>query len=252
MLEGCFFLALPIFLALALVRVFRLKAEDLAQRRVLAAAVCVTLPYAHFAFSRPDTVHLGHAAPTLVLGLLALCCTASAPRLWKVAPLVLLAASVLTNFFETGLAQKIFPPPGGTVALEIRGRTMEIGADEARLLHCAARLSGEVAGADERILFLPNLPGLYLATDRPAPIRKLYFIFPTPLAEESGTIREVDESRTQWVLLRDYALDGRDELRFRHANPLLFAHLTRFFAPYPMEGLPSDTMILRRRAKMSR
>jgi hypothetical protein len=250
--EGCFFLALPAFLALALVRVFRLRIEHLAEQRVLAAATCVTLPYAHFAFSRPDTVHLGHAAPTLVLGLLALCFAIGKPRLWPVVTPVLLAASVLANFFQTGLAQRIFPPPAGKVDMEIRGRRMEVGADEARLLGCAATLVSEVSAAGESVLFLPNLPGLYPATARPSPIRQLYFIFPTAPADEAGIVREVDESGAQWVMLRDYALDGRDDLRFRHANPLLFAHFTRYFAPYQMEGLPPDTVILRRKGKAGR
>jgi hypothetical protein len=252
LLEGCFFVALPVFLALALVRIFRLRVDELAPRRVLAAATCVTLPYAHFAFSRPDIVHLGHAAPTLVLGMIALAFATGSAWGWKVATPALLAASVLANFFQTGLAQKIFPPPGGNVAVEVRGRPMEAGAEEAQLLQSAARLTGEVAGPDERILFLPNLPGLYPATDRRAPIRQLYFIFPATLGDESGLIRELDDARAQWVMLRDYPLDGRDELRFRHANPLLFAHLTRFFAPYQMEGLPADTVILRRKTRQSR
>ncbi len=249
LLEGCFFVALPVFLALALVRVFRLNVAQLAQQRVLAAATCVTLPYAHFAFSRPDTVHLGHAAPTLVLGLLALSFTAARPRVWKVVTPGLLAASLLANFFQTGLAQMTFPPSGGNVAVEVRSRKLSVGPEEARLLLCGTKLAGEVAAPDERILFLPNLAGLYPSTDRLSPIRKLDFIFPASLGDESRTIREMEESRVQWVMMRDYVIAGQDDLRFRNSNPLLFAHLTRFFTPFQMEGLPPDTHLLRRKTR---
>lgn len=249
LLEGCFFVLLPVFLALALVRVFRLRIEHLAQQRVLAAAVCVTLPYAHFAFSRPDTVHIGHAAPTLVLGVLALAFTSPAAWVWKIAISVLMTASLLANFFQTGLAQQIFPGPDGNQSVELRGRRMTIPSGDAQLLQAGARLATEVASADESIAFLPNLPGLYPATARTSPIRKLYFIFPAALEEETGTIRELEEARVHWVMLRDYALDGREELRFRNANPLLHAHLQRFFAPYQMDGLPPDTVILRRKGQ---
>ena len=200
-------------------------------------------------FSRPDTVHLGHAAPTLVLGLLALAFAAPGAWLWKVATPALLAASLLTNFFQTGLSQKVFPLPGGNAAVEIRGRKMHVGAEEAQLLQCGTKLASEIAASEERILFLPNIAGLYPSTDRRSPIRKLYFIFPAELEDESGIIRELEESRTQWVMLRDYAIDGRDELRFRNTNPLMSAHLGRYFAPYQMAGLPADTVILHRKAR---
>lgn len=249
LLEGCFFAVLPVFLALALVRVFRLRIEHLERQRVLAAAVCVTLPYAHFAFSRPDIVHLGHAAPTLVLGLLALAFSVAGGWLWKVAAPALLAASLHAAFFQTGLAQRVFPPREGSRTVEVRGRTMSVAPEESRLLECAAKLAGEVAAPDENILFLPNIAGLYPSTERRSPIRKLYFIFPAALEDETGTIRELEESRVQWVMLRDYAIDGREELRFRYANPLMFAHLSRYFAPFQMEGLPADTLVLRRKAR---
>ncbi len=249
MLEGSLFVTLLVFLALALVRVFRLKSESLTDRRVLAAATCVTLPYAHFAFSRADIVHLGHAMPTLAIGLLAAAFTAPVGWMWKVAAPALLAVAVATNLFQTGLGQKIFPPPGGTRVMEVRGRAMTVGTEEARLLECGAKLTGELAGPDERILFLPNLAGLYPSTERRSPIRHLYFIFPTELNDESTTIREIEEARVQWVMLRDYATDGRDDLRFRNTNPLMFAHLNRYFAPFQMEGMPPDTMLLRRTAR---
>jgi hypothetical protein len=253
-LEGAFFLGLPVFLALVLVRIFRLDREQLVRHGVLVAAACVTLPYTHLAFSRPDSAHLSHVAPTLVLGLLAFAFASAEkqPWLWKASALVLLAASLLTNFFETGLAQKIFPPPGGLVRTQVRGRTMRIGPDEAQFLASATKLTTEAANEDEPILFLPNLSTLYPFTSRRSPIRKLDFTAPPSLAEQTQIIREIEEGRVQWTMLRDDAVGGREDLRFRNTSPLIFAHLGRYFAPFSMEDLPPDTVILRRKALQRR
>ena len=244
LLEGCFFVALPLFLLLAC---WRLCQRGRA-RAVLAAAACVTLPYAHFAFSRPDSIHLGHTAPTLALGLIALAFAAGA-GLWKVATPVLLAASLVANFFETGLARKVFAPTPALTPLEIQDRPMNVDAEEAQFVDCATALTHDLAHEDERVLFLPNLAGLYPATGRTSPIRQLYCIFPATLQEQSALVSELEAAHVQWVMLRDYALDGRKELRFRETNPLVFAHLSRYFAPYPMASLPTDTVVLRRTGK---
>ena len=47
-------------------------------------------------------------------------------------------------------------------------------------------------------------------------------------------------------MLRDYALDGRDELRFSNTNPIVSQYLRENFEPVPMAGLPPDTIILHR------
>jgi len=251
LLTGVCFLVLPGFLALALVRVLQMKGEQLQDRRVLVAATCVTLPYAHFAFSRPDLVHLGHAMPTLLLGLIAAACTAPAPWLGKLAAPALLAVSTLTNLFQIGFVQQLLPPPGGLQPRDVRGRTMLVGAPEAALLASGLKVVRELAGLDEHVLFLPNLPGLYPATEHRPPIRQLYAIFPTELREEARMIREVEDAPVQWVLLRDYPTDGRDDLRFRNTNPLLFAHLSRYFTPFPTGGLPAGVVLLHRTARQS-
>jgi hypothetical protein len=239
LLEGCFFLALPAFVALALVRLCRRAPAP----RVLAATACVTLPYMHFAFSRPDTVHLGHAAPTLVLGILAL-----GGRWRPIFTPVLLGASLLTNAFQSGLAARIFPGQPALEEVTVQGRALHVGAPEAQWLRAAERLSREVATPEERILFLPNLPGLYPATGLRSPTRQIYFIFPASLEDQGRIITEIESAKVPWVMQRDYALDGRDDLRFRQTHPLIAAHLERYFAPFAMEGLPPDTTILRRRA----
>ena len=241
LLESGFFVVLPLFLLFAAWWIFTRKRAS----HALVAAACVTLPYAHFAFSRPDTIHLGHAAPTLALGLIALA-FAVRPAVGQMITPVLLVASLLTNLFETGLVRKIFPPTPPLVPMEVRKRSMSVGAEEAEFLKSATTLATEIANPDERILFLPNLPALYPAVSRTSPIPQLYCIFPASLEEQTEMVSEIERTRVQWVMLRDYALDGRDDLRFRQTNPLVFAHFSRYFAPFPMPSLPADTVILRR------
>jgi hypothetical protein len=102
-----------------------------------------------------------------------------------------------------------------------------------------------LAKPNEPILFLPLIPGLYPFTDRLSPVKRLYFVFPSP-EEDRALLAEIEAAGVEWVMLQDYALDGRDDLRFKNANPLVFAHFLNNFGQIQIPTLPRDMVVLRR------
>jgi hypothetical protein len=213
----------------------------------LVAATCVSVPYAHYVFSRPDIVHLAHGAPTVALGLIALGFTFDYRRLrleYLLAP-ILMGASLLANLFQFGITTEMMAPADSLFAADVKGDRMLVGLYYAKVLTSAQHLARDLAKPDEPILFMPLMPGLYPLTDRWSPTKRMSFMFPSP-EEDRALLKDIETAGVQWVMLQDYALDGRDDLRFKNANPLVFQHLLKNFGKVPIATLPQDTVVLHR------
>ena len=251
--EGCFYLAFPIFLLLAALRIWQLRRSPASGAPLLLAAACVTLPYSHYVFSRPDIVHLAHGGPVLGLGLVALAFTLPARWTWVgwVTLPVLVAASFCANFVQYGIALEAFSDPARFFTVNIAGRRMVADAYRAGVLLSARQLANQLAKPEEPILFLPNLALLYPFTGRLSPTWQIYFVFPATAEEDQALVREIDGAGVKWVMMQDYSLDEREDLRFRNTNPQVFDYLRHNFKPVPMETLPRDMILLQRRAPLS-
>jgi hypothetical protein len=248
-----FFVALPAFGALAVARGLALGRRGLAAHPVLVAAVCVGVPYAHHAFSRADEVHLAPAAGVVVLGLLALaraCAGATplrrAPIRWAWAAPVLLAGSLLATLVWTAAAIEVARRPDAFEPVVIAGRTMIVDRHDAAVLRGAQRLCEEYARPDEPVFFAPNLPALYPFTGRRSPTRPIYFIHPASAEEDRALLAELEAAGVRWAMIRDYALDGRDDLRFARAHATVAAYLLERFSLVGIAGLPPDVIVLER------
>ncbi len=246
--EGCFYLALPVFLVVAVFRVWKLGRQRLASQPLLLAATCVTLPYTHYVFSRPDIVHLAHAGPILVVGMLALAFGFAGKwsRVGWMALPVLIVASLSANDSQYGITIEAFAAPRSLAAVNVAGQRMVVPAYRANVLANARTLATKLAKPTEPILFLPNLPTLYPFTGRLSPIHDIYFFFPAKPEEDHALLAEIEAAGVQWVMLHDYALDDRDELRFRNMYPIVFEHLRKNFRPVQMPSLPRDMVVLQR------
>ena len=246
--EGCFYVALPLFLALAVARASWLGRQRLATQPVLVSAACVTLPYTHYVFSRPDIVHLTHGAPSMVLGAIALAASFASRGRWlpRACAPVILVASVLANFFQLGAIRQLFAPPGTYLSLPVNGSRMLLQRYHAQVLVSAHTLTTDLAKADEPVFFAPHMPGLYPFTGRLSPTKQIYFIFPATPDEDRALLAEIEKAGVQWVMLHDYALDGREDLRFRATNPIVFDFFRKNFEPVLIETLPRDMIVLHR------
>lgn len=245
--EGLFYVALPLFLVLAVLRMWRLRRAGLAAHPVFIAAASVTLPYTHYVFSRPDIVHLSHGAPTLVLGVVALGFTFGRTGMW-LAP-AMMVASFVANIFAFGVTLQMISPPGSLFALDVAGQRMLAPVNRAQVLASAHKLGSELAKPDEAIFFVPNLPGLYPFTGRLSPTKQIYFIFPASPEEDQALVAELEAARVQWVMMHDYALDGREVLRFRNAYPIVFEFFHQNFEMVKIDTLPRDMIVLHRISK---
>lgn len=248
LMEGFYYVAFPLFFLLVAVRVCQLWGPRLAAHPVFVSAVCVALPYTHYVFSRPDIVHLSHGGPELTLGFIALAFTIAGRRQlieFALAPL-LAVTSLLANLHQIGAGLEMLAAPNSMFPIEIRGQRMSVQTYVAKVLASAWTLNTELAKKDEPILFVPNMPGLYAFTERHSPTNQIYFIYPATPEEDHALLAEMKAANVQWLMMHDYALDGREELRFRNTNPIVFGWLRANFELVPIPTLPRDMVVLHR------
>ena len=245
--EGWWYVGLLLVLALALLRLLTLGRERLRNHPVLIASVLVSLPYAHFVFSRPDIVHLSHGAPTAALAALALAFTLSGPaqHLTYVLTPALLAASMLANLFQFGISLRLFTPSEQLFEVDVRGDRMVVPRRHAQVLESARHLAEDLARPNEPILFMPHFPTLYPVTQRRSPTYQIYFVFPP---DDMKLLEEIKKAGVQWEFFQNYALDGREDLRFRNTNPLVMKYFFTEFDRLPIDTLPADMIVLHRRS----
>ena len=245
--QGCYYILFPAFFILVAVRAWQLGRAGFGARAALVAATCVTLPYTHYVFSRSDIVHLGHGAPALALGLIALGFTFGGRTVKPgyVLATILMVSSFLANLAQFGVTTQVTAPPDSLFPMEVKGQQMLVRLYFAKTLASANHLARNLAKPEEPIFFMP-LPGLYPFTERISPTKRLQFTYPSP-EEDRNLLTEIESADVEWVMLQNYAFDGREDLRFSNANPRVFEYFAQNFAQVPVATLPGDIVILRRR-----
>ncbi|MDB6171259.1 MAG: hypothetical protein JWL59_570 [Chthoniobacteraceae bacterium] len=232
--QRCFYVALPLFIAATLFPLLSFGPAKAARHPLLIAAAAVTIPYAHFTFSRPDCVHLAHAVPALILGIAALFHWLS-PVFLRAVAFGLLAATVAGLALETGLGQKTVFPEGTFVEMKVQLERLHVPERNAAPLLLARALASRLAKPGDPIAFLAHLPGLYPATNRLSPLKALYLIWPASLSEDEALIAAFKEKQIKWVLLQDEMIDGRDDLYFHNTHPQTFAYIKQVFEPVVLD-----------------
>lgn len=244
--EGSFYVAFPLYFMAAATWCVRVGYVRFLTKPVLIAAIAVTIPYTHYVFSRPDLTHLGHGVPSLIIAGLALLAVPLSENRWAQAIFLsfLLIASVLANLFQIGITLRALSRPGDFIPVSVGGRRMWVSDRGARLLLGAKRLSERLVEPGESVFFGPHYPGLYAFTNRKSPTHQIYFIFPATPAEDRDAVEQLRAANVRWALLRNYALDGRKELRFQHTNPAVMSYFINNFGRIESPFLPVDIVFL--------
>jgi hypothetical protein len=251
---GAAFLVPPLAYALGLGIAARSRRADLPRRSLLLACTFVGVFYSHHAAVRSDGAHLAQSIHPALLALVALPAALGRPRRRAPAALGwgLFGALMLAAVWELHPHLIHLPHAGPRFPLvehDVAGERLRLLAPHADYLTRVER-SVRASVPEEASLFLaPSRPTLYPLLGKVAPCRSLYFFFPRVSEEEQrGTIRSLEERRTEWALIVDVPIAGKDALRFSSSNPLVWRWLGEGFERVPTPDLPANHLLLRRRA----
>jgi len=235
-LIGLFFIGTLVFGGLSLAWVVHRKFRKEAVSPVLVASAFLSLPYAHYAFSRADVGHLAHGVFPLLVGSFVLLSLSAARLKWPLA-LVLCGSSLwVMHIFHPGwycLASK------QCVSVEISGSQLKVDPGTANDVALLRKLAEEFAPNGRSFVATPFWPGAYALLERRSPTWEVYALFSRSETFENREIARIQASNPGFVFVFDLPLDGREELRFRNTHPLIYKFIMENFDPIDVSQNPA-------------
>lgn len=243
---GFSFLLLPVIVFVGLVGSFFANRIATFRTPVILGAVSASLPYMHYAFSRPDLVHLSVSMIPAMIGMLGL-----AARLPKLASVTLVTTLLLLTI------SVLLPVQMGYVAKRDGGwEKTKVGKDEILLdagtisqLQMVNDLVSLFAPDGRTFLAVPFLPGAYPVFERKAPLWEIYGLFPRSKEFQESEIDRIEEAKPGFAIVWDFPLDGRDELCFKNTHPLIQKYIEENFDKHVDPNASKEFYLFKSREK---
>jgi hypothetical protein len=234
-LVGLFFIGTVVFGVLSIAWVSWQKFHEKAVSPVLVAAAFLALPYAHYAYSRADVGHLAQGIFPLLLGCLVMLAGLPPKIKWSFS-LMLCCASL-------GVMHELHPGwqcsfDNQCVKMEISGSELHVLADTADDVRLLRSLADEYAADGRSFIATPFWPGAYPLLGRKSPMWAIYALHPRNRAAQQLEIERIKAAKPGFILIHDFPLDGREELRFRNTHPLIHQFILDNFTLFPNSPKP--------------
>jgi hypothetical protein len=238
----------PLFIGGGLILLSLRSRSRIAANPLLTACTFVALFYSHHAFSRADLVHPAQAIPPLLMGFVGMGGGLSIRSFARVALTTILIGLTLPAGIAGSMAfHRVRAPEGVFVRENLGDDAIWILSWQAALIDSTRRLVEEHVSPGEGILIAPQEPALYVILGLESPIRDPYPIWPHTERAQREMIEDLTRQSTQWALVSNEAINDQEGLRFRNAQPVLWAHLMDEFEVVPDAGLEPERVLLRRR-----
>jgi hypothetical protein len=234
-LVGMFFIGTLVFAVLSLIWVVVHRFTGRNFSPALVAASLLSLPYAHYAYSRADVAHLAMGIFPLLIGCLSLLAAQPGKIKWPMM-LILCGASLWVAFiYHPGwmsLTAKY-------IGVNISGNNLLVDPATANDVELLRSLAERYAPDGQSFVATPFWPGAYALLGRKSPMWEIYALFPRSRAFEQAEIERIEAAKPKFVLIFDYSLDGRDALRFQNTHPWIDQYIINHFEPLPDSPNPA-------------
>lgn len=207
------------------------ESGDAAGDAVFAAAVLVSIPYAHYAMSRFDVFHVALS----VLPILVAAWTWPGRQRtggWGGAALVAaVVAGTVLSLFE----QRAYLMLRGWTAerVQVLGDSLYVEPHAADVLSLLRAQVDAHARDGRSFLAAPYWPGAYAAERRRAPVWEIYQLFPATQERQRREIARLQKAGIGFSMVSGFRADGRSDLGFESTHPLIVAYIARCMKPLP-------------------
>ncbi|OQB56156.1 MAG: hypothetical protein BWX99_00826 [Deltaproteobacteria bacterium ADurb.Bin151] len=235
-LAGLFFVGTIVFGCFAVIWVVYRRLKKQPVPPAFVASAFLALPYAHYAFSRADIGHLALGIFPLLVGCLVILSTVQPRIKWPLATALCAASFWVMHVFHPGwqcLASK------QCVDVEISGKDLQIDPGTANDIALLRHLTEQYAPNGQTFIAAPFWPGAYALLERKSPMWEIYALFRRSETFEKKEIKRIRESNPGFVLIFDFPLDGRDDLRFKNTHPIIHQYILNNFEPVPNPHNPA-------------
>lgn len=226
--QGIFFIAIVVFGLLGIVWAIRQKLQNKPVSPTLIASIFLALPYAHYAYSRADLAHLAPGIPPFLIGIFALLASQPAKIKWPFA--ALLCGASLLVMLPTHPWWYCYSTQQ-CVDIKVAGDKLKVDRETAGNLAELNKLAERFAPGDRTFIAAPFWPGAYAALGRKSPMWEIYVLFPRSVAFQQAEIERIKAANPGFVVIDDFPLDGREDMRFRNTHPIVDQYIRDNFEP---------------------
>jgi hypothetical protein len=235
-LVGLFFISTVVFGLLSIAWVVWQRFHGKTVSPVLVAVASLALPYAHYAYSRADVGHLAQGIFPLLVGCLVLLASLPAKVKWSLSLMLCCASLGVMHTLHPGWQCGF---DNQCVKTEISGSQLSVPPDVADDVGLLRRLADEYAADGRSFVATPFWPGAYPLFGKKSPMWAIYALQPRSDAAQQLEIERIKAANPGFILLYDFPLDGREELRFRNTHPLVHQFVLDNFELFPNSPNPS-------------
>jgi hypothetical protein len=243
-LTGVFFVAIIPFGVLTTVVLFRHAVRGKVVVPEIAACAAISLPYAHYAFSRADLAHLTHSIFPFLVGIFVLIGQQPRTVRWPIAAIVTAASLLVTAQMHYGWNCRV--GENNCVDTSVAGSELRIAPSTIADIAMLNSFVAEFAPHGTNFVVTPFWPGAYAIARRKSPMWEIYALFPRSENFQKAEIDRIREADPGFILVIDIALDGRDELRFRVTHPLIDQFIRDNFERLSLDSYPSQYQLYKR------
>jgi len=219
---GLFYLLLALFPALGIAFIFFKKIRHKTLGHVFVASVLVGLPYLHVAFSRAHGARLGQAIFPILIFFLGILFVQKNKIRWPLITL-LLCASLCAMLPYQPLWQCYMSRQ--CLNVNIHGDYLLVDQGTAGNISLLEQLFSRYGRSNQGFLVTPYWPGAYALNNDKSPVWEIYALFPKSNTDQTNEINRLSKMRLNFVLIGNYPLDGRDELKYENTHPLLYSYI---------------------------
>ena len=225
-LIGLFFIGMVVFGILSILWAAWQKNQKKQVPPALVGASFLTLPYAHYAYSRADVGHLAQGIFPFLVGCLVL--LAGQPRKikWPLSLILCGFSLYVMHVYHPGWQCRAGNP---CVNIQISGSDLIVDPGTASDVGLLRKLADKYARNSQSFIVTPAWPGAYALLERKSPMWEIYALVPRSQAFEQVEIERIKAATPGFILVFNFPLDGRDELRFQNTHPLIYRYITENF-----------------------
>lgn len=229
-LIGIYFVLLIVFGVLGLLSIFVSEYRKKPLNPFLVATFILGLPYAHYSFSRSDVDHLALGIFPFLIGSFFILFRRpmNFRRVFLIFLLTFSSAFTMIPFHPGWMCMH-----GQCLEVKIGEEKIYVDQYTAKHLELVDRLSKEYCLEDEPFLVTPFLPGAYAAFQKKSPLWESFAFFKHSKQFEEKEIERIRKARPCFVLVYDFALDGKEELRYKNTHPYITQYIIDNYESIP-------------------
>ena len=185
---------------------------------VLAAAILLALPYAHYAFSRADLSHLARSVSPVLIGIIAILTNQSKKIAWNGITLLCGISLFVMLPFHPGWH---CCSNNQCIPMKVGGDNLKVPLRTAQHLMILNNLEKQFIPADRTFICAPFCPSAYAVLGRKSPMWDIYATGPRSTAFQEAEIQRIKAANPSLAIIDNSPLDGRDDLRFSNTHPII-------------------------------